>query len=75
MAYANGLSLLLALFVLWVSEQKNVHYLTALNQTQTVITFMLPSLMMIGVRVVVKTLDDVTVSNKRVLWTLVYRYS
>ena len=71
-AYANGLSLLLALLVLWVSEQKNVHYLTALNQTQTVIIFVLSTLMMGGVRVVVKTLYDVTVSDKRALRTLIY---
>ncbi len=71
-AYANGLSMLLALIVSWIAENENIQALAALNQTQTVITFVLSTLVMGGVRVVVKTLYDVTTSDKRALRALIY---
>ena len=70
--YANGVSLILALVVLSIVEQQGIKALTALNQTQTVITFVLSTLVMGGVRVVVKTLYDVTTSDKRALIALIY---
>ncbi len=71
-AYANGVSLVLALIVSWGAENENVDALAALNQTQTVITFVVSTLLMGGVRVVVKTLYDVTASDKRAMRALVY---
>lgn len=71
-AYANGVSLVLALIVSWVAESTNIGALAALNQTQTVITFVVSTLVMGGVRVVVKTLYDVTTSDKRAQRALIY---
>ena len=70
--YANGLSMVLALVVSWVAEHENIQALAALNQTQTVMAFVLSTLLMGGVRVVVKTLFDVTISDKRAQRALIY---
>ena len=50
-ACANGLSLVLALIVSWVAEKWSVRELAAFHQTQTVITFVVSTLLMAGVRV------------------------
>ena len=71
-AYANGVSLVLALVVSWVAENENIEELAALNQTQTVITFVVSTMLMGGVRVLVKTLYDVTTSDKRAQRALIY---
>lgn len=71
-AYANGISMLLALIVSWIAEQKGIRALAALDQTQTVITFVVSTMLMGGVRVVVKTLYDVTTSDKRAQRALIY---
>ena len=71
-AYANGLSLILALIVSWVAEENKIYELSALNQTQTVITFVVATLFMSFVRVIVKTLYDVTISSHRAIRVLIY---
>ena len=71
-AYANGVSLVLAFIVSWVAENKNIDALAALNQTQTVITFAISTLVMGGERVVVKTLYDITTSDKQAQRALIY---
>ena len=71
-AYANTLSLILALLLSWVAEKYGVRELSALNQTQTFVTFILAVIVMWGVRVMVKTLYDVTVSDKRAIRVLIY---
>lgn len=71
-AYANGVSMVLALIVSWVAENKGIQALSALNQTQTVITFVVSTMLMGGVRVVVKTMFDVTISDKRAQRALIY---
>lgn len=71
-AYANGLSLILALIVSWVAEENKIYELSAFNQTQTVITFVGATLIMSFVRVIVKTLYDVTISSHRAIRVLIY---
>lgn len=71
-AYANGVSMVLALFISWIAEHKGIHVLAALNQTQTLITFVVSTLVMGGMRVVVKTLYDVTTLDKRAQRALIY---
>ncbi len=71
-AYANGISLILALIVSWIAEYQNIESLAALNQTQTVITFVVSTMLMGSVRVVVKNLYDVTTSDKRAQRALIY---
>ena len=69
---ANGVSLLMALLVSFTAEKFGVSQLSALNQTQVVITFVVATLAMSFIRVIVKTLYDLTVSNKRALKVLIY---
>ena len=71
-ANANGLSLVLALIVSWIAEENKIYELSALNQTQTVITFVGATLIMSFVRVIVKTLYDVTISSHRAIRVLIY---
>lgn len=71
-AYANGVSLVLALIVSLVAENKGIQALAALNQTQTLITFVVSTMLMGGVRVIVKTLYDVTALDKRAKRALIY---
>lgn len=71
-AYANGVSLVLALIVSLVAENEHYLPLAALNQTQTVLTFVLSTMLMGGVRVVVKTMFDVAISDKRAQRALIY---
>lgn len=71
-AYANLVSMILALIVSWIAEHHGIQALAALDQTQTVMTFVVSTLLMGGVRVVVKTLYDVTASDKRAIRALIY---
>ncbi len=71
-AYANGLSLVLVLIATWIAERHGIVLLSSLDQTQTVIAFALATLVMSFVRVIVKTLYDVTTSDKRALRVLIY---
>lgn len=71
-AYANGFSMVLALIVSWFAENNSIQTLAALNQTQTVITFVVSTMLMSGVRVVVKTLYDVTALDQGAKRSLIY---
>ena len=71
-AYANGLTLVISLVVSLVAEYTPIEALTGLNQTQIVVTFFIATLAMWGVRVLVKTLYDVTTTDRRALRVLIY---
>ena len=71
-AYANGVSIVLALVVSWIGEHEGIRALAAFNQTQTVVIFVVSTLVMGGVRVLVKTLYDVTALDKRSQRALIY---
>ena len=71
-AYANGLSMIMALAMTWAAEWYRVPQLSALNQTQTVITFVVATLAMWGVRVLVKTLYDMAATDKHAQKVLIY---
>ena len=71
-AYANGLSMIMALAMTWTAEWFRVPQLSALNQTQTVITFVVATLAMWGVRVLVKTLYDMAATDKHAQKVLIY---
>jgi FlaA1/EpsC-like NDP-sugar epimerase len=71
-AYANGLSMIMALAMTWTAELYRVPQLSALNQTQTVITFVVATLAMWGVRVLVKTLYDLAATDKHAQKVLIY---
>ena len=71
-AYANSLSLLLALVVSWGAKHFGIAQLAALNLSQTVVVFVMATLVMGGIRVIVKTLYDVTTLNNRAMSVLIY---
>ena len=71
-AYANGAAMLLALCASWIMEDNNIQLLAALNQTQTVITFVISTLAMWAIRILVKTLHDVTQQSNKALRVLIY---
>ena len=71
-AYANLVTMVLALIVSLIMEHLQVAELSALTQTQTVIAFVISIFVMWGVRVVVKTLHDVTLADNRAMRVLIY---
>ena len=59
-AYANIVSMVFAVIVSWVFEYFEVGALCAMTQTEIVVLFIISTLVMWAVRIVVKTLHDVT---------------
>ena len=70
--YANLLNLLLALVLSIVLQSNDLVHVAALNQTETVVTFVIATLAMWGIRVVVKTLYDIALNDNRTLRVLIY---
>lgn len=71
-AYANGLSILIALVATFVFERYGIKALLAMNQTETVVTFVGAMLLMWCIRIVVKTLNDVTKAEYNTMRVLIY---
>lgn len=71
-AYANALSLLLALIVTRVADKSGVGIFTALNFEQTIIAFVVATLLMSFERIIVKSLYDDATSDSRALRVLIY---
>ena len=71
-AYANGISLVLALLCSFAFEGIGLSALCGLTQTETAVTFFISTLCMWLVRVVVKALHDVTFSNEKSMRVLIY---
>ena len=71
-AYANGLSLLLALIATWIASKVGVEMLTALSFEQTIVVFVVATLLMSFERIIVKSLYDDATSDSRALKVLIY---
>ena len=71
-AYANGLSLLLALIATWFASKVGVEMLTALSFEQTIVVFVVATLLMSFERIIVKSLYDDATSDYRALKVLIY---
>ncbi len=71
-AYANAFTVVLALLLTWLFEHFNVSALTALTQTEIIVTFAVATLLMWAVRVVVKTLHDLSQQNSQAERVLIY---
>lgn len=71
-AYANGVSLLIAVGVSLGIEYWDVKALTALSQTEIIIAFFLATLLMWGVRIVVKSLHDLSRPDNNAMRILIY---
>lgn len=71
-AYANVVSMVVSLGASWLLEWKGITALTALNQTQIVLTFFTATLLMSLMRVLVKLLHDAALQSNRALRVLIY---
>ena len=71
-AYGNTISVILALIYSYVMEALEFDFLSILSQTETVITFVIATLIMWAMRVIVKTLYEVAFSDKRAMRVLIY---
>ena len=71
-AYGSMLSLIIALIYSFVMEFLGLSFLSILSQTETVISFVIATLIMWAIRIVVKTLYDVSFSDSRALRVLIY---
>ena len=69
--YGSILSMSLALIYSLIAE-KHICCISILSQTETVVTFVVATLLMWAARVVVKTLYDIMVSDKRAKRVLIY---
>lgn len=70
--YGSVLSLIIAIIYSLVMEYQGLTFLSILSQTETVVTFVIATLAMWAVRIVVKTLYDVSISDSRALRVLIY---
>ena len=71
-AYANAVSLLIAIFTSIVLESIKVDTLCVFTQSEIALTYFLATLLMWGVRIMVKNLYDVTHSDNRSMRVLIY---
>ena len=71
-ANGNFCALLVALGYAVLMKSLDVRLFAALTLTQTVITFILATIVMWGMRILVKTLYDVAFSDKRAMRVLIY---
>jgi len=71
-AYANVLTMVLALMLLNIFQSIGFRGLTALTETETVLTFIIATLLMWGVRVIIKTLHDLSHESSQAMRVLIY---
>ncbi len=70
--YANLLNMVIAVILSEILQRNGIHDFAALTQTETVVAFFLATLAMFAVRIIVKTLYDVSVSDSRTQRVLIY---
>ena len=70
--YANLLNMILAVILSEILQRNGIHVLAALTQTETVVAFFFATLAMFAVRIIVKTLYDVSVPDSRTQRVLIY---
>ena len=71
-AYASALNMVIALAVSWLLEAYDVTELTAFMQSVIVVGYVMATVVMWGVRVIVKTLYDVSFQDNRMMRVLIY---
>ena len=71
-AFGSGVSMVIALVYTWVMEALSLQAYAALSQTETVITFVIATLLMWAMRVLVKTVYDVMATDSRGQRVLIY---
>lgn len=71
-AYANFVSLFIGIVASYMLECYGIGVLTALSQSEIVIAYFIATLLMWGVRIVVKTLHDVSKPSENAMRILIY---
>ena len=71
-AYANLLNMVIALCVSWLLEAYDVSDLAAFTQTVIVVGYVLATVLMWGIRILVKILYDIAFRDNRALRVLIY---
>ena len=71
-AYANAVSLVLALAAHFIADWQNVDVLSAISPLETTMAFTLATLLMWMSRVLVKLMYDTSITNSRAMRALVY---
>ena len=71
-AYASALNMVIALAVSWLLETYDVPVLTAFMQSVIVVGYVMATVVMWGLRVIVKTLYDVSFQDNRMMRVLIY---
>jgi FlaA1/EpsC-like NDP-sugar epimerase len=71
-AYASGISLVIALVLSQVLQSNGITVIAALTQTETAVAFVVATLLMWAMRVVVKTLFDIAFSDTHTMRVLIY---
>ncbi|MBR1509800.1 MAG: polysaccharide biosynthesis protein [Bacteroidales bacterium] len=71
-AYANLVSLALSLLVSFIGIWQGIEYISALSVANTIVTFALATMLMWGMRVLVKILFDISNSDSRAQRSLIY---
>ena len=71
-AYASALNMVIALAVSWLLEAYDVPVLTAFMQSVIVVGYVMATVVMWGLRVIVKTLYDVSFQDNRMMRVLIY---
>ena len=72
LGYANSVSLLLALVCSYVFRRAGIDALTAFTLIQTVAVFLISTLLMWALRIVVKILYEVAISDNQAMRVLIY---
>ena len=71
-AYANLVSLFISIVASYLLEYYGIGALTALSQSEIVIAYFIATLLMWGVRIVVKTLHDISKPSENAMRILIY---
>ena len=71
-AYANAFNVVVVLLLITLFEHIHFDALSALTQTETVITFVVATLLMWAVRVIIKTLHDLSQQSSQAMRVLIY---
>lgn len=71
-AYANLLSIFISIVASYLLDFYNIEVLTAFSQSEIVIAYFVATLLMWGVRIVVKTLHDVSKPSENAMRILIY---
>lgn len=71
-AYANTVSMVIAIIASQIFEHIGIVELCALSIPETIVTFFIATLLMWGIRIVVKTLHDVSKPSENAMRILIY---